>query len=106
MAGDGAGAQLSLHQPLRFLILAMLVLVLASALGLTLGCSVGQTQIGLLFTLVLGPMIFFGCVYYPWSALAPQFPHLSGGVVLAALLGFDALFLVAGLSRFRAKAVS
>ena len=128
----GRGAQLSLHQPFRFLFLAMLVSFLASALGLTLGCSVGQTQIGLLFSLVLGPMIFFGCVYYPWSALqgfpifqkavlinpvtyasegfrgalAPQFPHLSGMVVLAALLSFDLLFLLAGLSRFRAKAVS
>ena len=55
---------------------------------------------------LLAPMIFFGCVYYPWSALAPQFPHLSGRIVLAALLGFDALLLVAGLSRFRAKVVS
>ena len=37
--------------------------------GLALGCSVEQTHIGLMFTLVVAPMIFFGCTYYPWSAL-------------------------------------
>jgi ABC-2 type transport system permease protein len=98
---------------------------------LTLGCSIGQRQIGLMFSLVLAPMIFFGCTYYPWSALAkfptlqrvvlinpivyaseglrgalvPQFPHLSVSAVCAALLGFDAIFLYLGLRQFRRKAI-
>lgn len=128
----GRGVGLSFDQPLQFLGLALLVSFLASAIGLTLGCSVGQTQIGLMFSLVLAPMIFFGCTYYPWSALAgfpimqkvvlvnplvyasegfratlvPQYPHLSSAAILAALLAFDTAFLVLGLRQFRRKAVS
>jgi ABC-2 type transport system permease protein len=77
-------------------------------------------------------MIFFGCTYYPWSALAhfpilqkvvlinplvyaseglrgtlvPQSPHLPIVAVLIALTVFDALFLTAGLRQFHRKAVS
>jgi hypothetical protein len=29
--------------------------------GLVLGCSVGQAQVGLMFSLVVAPMIFFSC---------------------------------------------
>lgn len=127
----GPGAELSFHDPLRFFALALMVSCLASAIGLTLGCSVGQTQIGLMFSLVLAPMIFFGCTYYPWSALekfpamqkavlinplvyasegfrsalVPQFPHLSTAYVFGALVAFDALFLSLGLRQFRKKAV-
>ena len=89
-------------------------------------------QIGLMFSMVLTPMIFFGCTYYPWSALAnfpilqkfvlvnplvyaseglratlvPQFPHLSLPLILAALTLFDVLLLVVGLRQFHKKAVS
>ena len=48
-----------------FAVVVFLVALLSAAGGLTLGCSVGQTQIGLLFSLVLAPMIMFGCTYYP-----------------------------------------
>jgi ABC-2 type transport system permease protein len=100
--------------------------------GLALGCSISQTHIGLMFSMVLTPMIFFGCTYYPWSALdhfpilqkivlvnplvyaseglrgtlVPQFPHIPGLVVLVALTLFDALFLAVGLRQFHRKAVS
>src|SRR5438093_7903458 len=65
----GSGVALDFGQPARFALMAVLVSCLASAIGLTLGCTVGQTQIGLMFSLVLAPMIMFGCTYYPWSAL-------------------------------------
>jgi ABC-2 type transport system permease protein len=51
----------------------ILVLVLASltagALGLTIGTSVEPRQIGLIFSIVVIPITFLGCVYYPWAAL-------------------------------------
>jgi ABC-2 type transport system permease protein len=51
------------------------VLVLASlvsgALGLTIGTSVRPQQIGLVFGVVVVPITFLGCVYYPWAALWP-----------------------------------
>src|SRR6202000_3116331 len=50
------------------------VLVLASltsgALGLTIGTSVKPQQIGLIFGVVVMPITFLGCVYYPWAALS------------------------------------
>ncbi len=127
----GSGLELSLSRPLTFALLALLVALLSSAGGLTLGCSVGQTQIGLMFSIVLAPMIFFGCTYYPWSALAsfpilqkavlinplvyaseglratlvPQFPHLSLAAVIGVLAAMDIALLAAGLNRFYKKAV-
>jgi ABC-2 type transport system permease protein len=47
-------------------ILASLV---AGALGLTIGTSVQPKQIGLIFGVVVVPITFLGCVYYPWAAL-------------------------------------
>jgi len=114
------------------LALAFLVAALSSTLGLALGCTVGQQHIGLMFSLVLAPMIFFGCTYYPWqalsafpivkrlvlanplvyasegfrSALVPQFPHLSRTVVLTMLVLFNAGFMAFGLRQFRRKALT
>lgn len=127
----GRGVALSLPHPFAFAVLCVAVALLSSAIGLTLGCSVGQTQIGLMFSLVLAPMIFFGCTYYPWnalekfpilqkavlvnpmvyaseglrSALVPQFPHLSPGVIAGGLLFFNVLFVALGIRQFRRKAV-
>lgn len=127
----GKGVDLRLPHPILFASLCLLIAFLSSAIGLTLGTSIGQTQIGLMFSLVLAPMIFFGCTYYPWSALAkfpilqkavlinpvvyaseglrsalvPQFPHLPVAAILAALLLFDVALLAAGLRQFRRKAV-
>jgi ABC-2 type transport system permease protein len=104
----------------------------ASCGGLALGCSINQQHIGLMFSLVMTPMIFFGCTYYPWSALdkfpimqklvlinplvyasegmratlVPQFQHLSITAVILALLFFDVLLLVVGLRQFESKSVT
>jgi ABC-2 type transport system permease protein len=126
------GVTLSTDHILMFCTLAGLVALLASTLGLALGCSVGQQQIGLMFSMVLAPMIFFGCTYYPWQALAsfpilkrvvlvnplvyasegfrsalvPQFPHLPQAAILAGLVTFNTAFLLIGLRQFRKKAVT
>ncbi len=61
------------------------VLVLASwaagALGLTIGTAVQPAQIGLIFGVVVMPITFLGCVYYPWAALGPLH-WLQRGVLL------------------------
>jgi ABC-2 type transport system permease protein len=85
-----------------------------------------------MFSMVLTPMIFFGCTYYPWSALGhfpilqkvvlinplvyaseglrgtlvPQFPHLPVLAVVVVLAAFDLMFLAVGLRQFHGKAVS
>jgi hypothetical protein len=40
------------------------------------------------------------------GTLAPQFPHLPTGAVIAALAAIDGLLLLLGLRQFRRKAVS
>jgi ABC-2 type transport system permease protein len=128
----GSGVELRLDQVWLFALIALLVAGFAAVTGLTLGSTVNQTQIGLMFTVVVAPLIFFGCVYYPWSALAefpilqkfvllnplvyaseglrgvltPQFPHMSLAAVIGALLVFDLALLFLGLKQFRSKAVS
>jgi len=126
------GVELNLSSPLSFAGVTVLVALFSACGGLALGCSINQAHIGLMFSMVLTPMIFFGCTYYPWSALShfpilqkivlvnplvyaseglrgtlvPQFPHLPVIAVLVVLTIFDALFLAIGLRQFRGKAVS
>jgi len=117
---------------LALVAIAVLVALFSAAGGLTLGCSVGQTQIGLMFSIVLVPMLMFGCAYYPWSALAafpvlqklvlvnplvyaseglrgtlvPQYPHLGTITVITVLGAIDAVLVIAGLNRFQNKSVT
>jgi ABC-2 type transport system permease protein len=126
------GVDISIHAPLEFIVIILLVATFSACGGLALGCSINQQHIGLMFGMVITPMIFFGCAYYPWSALnnfpvlqkivlinplvyaseglratlVPQFPHLSGVAVLAMLVFFDVLLLVVGLRQFGKKAIS
>ena len=128
----GSGTNIHLGRPLEFVVVGTLVALFSASGGLMLGCSIGQTQIGLMFSLVIAPMMMFGCAYYPWSALsafpilqyavlinplvyaseglrgalAPQFPHIDTILVIAALVIIDSALLYAGLKKFQSKAVS
>jgi ABC-2 type transport system permease protein len=126
------GLEIHVPNPMLFVCMTLLVAGFSACGGLALGCSVDQQHIGLMFSMVMTPMIFFGCTYYPWSSLAkfpilqkivlinplayaseglratlvPQFPHLSLPLILVALSTFDILLLVVGLRQFRKKAIS
>ena len=126
------GVEINIGSPLTFALIIVLVAGFSSCGGLALGCSMNQQHIGLMFSMVMTPMIFFGCTYYPWSALdkfpimqrlvlinplvyasegmratlVPQFPHLSITAVIVALLFFDVLLLVVGLRQFENKSVT
>lgn len=126
------GVELNIQNPPTFAAVALLVALFSSCGGLALGCSVNQSHIGLMFSMVLTPMIFFGCTYYPWSALknfpilqkavlmnplvyaseglratlVPQFSHLPLAAVLTGLVIFDLLLLAIGLRQFRSKAIN
>jgi ABC-2 type transport system permease protein len=127
----GSGVDINLHQPFQFAAMCFLVALFAGAGGLALGCSIGQTQVGLMFSLVLAPMIMFGCAYYPWAslkafpglqyavlinplvyanegmrgALAPMVEHMNVYIVMATLAVIDLFLLVVGLKRFYGKAI-
>ncbi len=128
----GSGVKLSLPNPALFALVALLVALVSASGGLVLGCTIGQTQIGLMFSLVLAPLIFFGCAYYPWATLqpfpilqkivlanplvyasegfratlVPDLPHLSLPVVVSALIAFGAGLMMLGLNRFRRKSIN
>ena len=126
------GVDISIKQPLEFITIIVLIAIFSACGGLALGCSINQQHVGLMFGMVITPMIFFGCAYYPWSALntfpilqklvlinplvyaseglraalVPQFPHLSTVAILLMLLVFDVALLWIGLRQFHKKAVS
>jgi ABC-2 type transport system permease protein len=107
------------------LVLASLV---AGALGLTIGTAVQPKQIGLIFGVVVVPITFLGCVYYPWAALnhirwlqvgvlinpivymseglrAALTPsaHMPDWMVLAMLIFFCALLTWQGIRGFKRR---
>src|SRR5260370_38203263 len=63
------GVELNVPHPLLFAVVALLVALFSATGGLALGCSMQQTHIGLMFSLIVAPMLFFGCTYYPWISL-------------------------------------
>ena len=54
-----------------FLLSVVLVMasLLAGAMGLAIGSVVSPKQIGLVFSIIVVPITFLGCVYYPWAGL-------------------------------------
>ncbi len=60
------------HQLALLILVVVLACLVAGALGLTIGTAVKPQQIGLIFGVVVIPITFLGCVYYPWAALAPH----------------------------------
>ena len=111
------------------------VMVLASlvsgALGLAIGASVQPRQIGLVFSIVVIPITFLGCVYYPWAllvhvrwlqiavlanpivymseglrtALTPGIPHMPVIAILAGLLLSLAALWAMGLRSFLRRVI-
>ncbi|HSD28269.1 MAG TPA: ABC transporter permease [Vicinamibacteria bacterium] len=103
----------------------------SAAFGLTLGTRVQPRFSGLLFAVVLGPMMLFGCAYYPWAqlsaigplrflfllnpltfmseamrlAVTPEAPHMPVPLLLAGLLGYLALFTVVGARSFERRTI-
>jgi ABC-2 type transport system permease protein len=53
-------------------LIVMLVLsaLVGSGIGLLMGTMVKPEYIALMFSLILTPLLFTGCTYYPWSALS------------------------------------
>jgi ABC-2 type transport system permease protein len=105
--------------------------VLSAAFGLTLGTRVQPRFSGLLFAVVLGPLMLFGCAYYPWTALSvlgpvqyvfllnplvfmseamrlsvtPDVPHMPVPLLITGLVGFSALFLFSGARAFERRTI-
>ena len=58
-----------IHNWFLFILVLVMSSLLAGALGLTIGSSVSPRNIGLVFSIIVVPITFLGCVYYPWAYL-------------------------------------
>ncbi|MEN3331741.1 MAG: type transport system permease protein [Blastocatellia bacterium] len=127
----GSAFQISLERWWLLVIVAVLGSLCGAALGLVMGTSVQPAQIGLIFTVVLTPMLFTGCIYFPWAmlgnvrwfqvitcinpityasegfraALVPAMPHMSIWLIILGQLVFLLLFGYFGLRGFLRKAI-
>ncbi len=105
--------------------------LLSASFGLNLGTRVEPRFSGLLFAVVLGPMMLFGCAYYPWMSLqvlgplqwlfllnplvfmseamrlavTPEIPHMPLALILAGLLLFTLVLALAGARSFERRTI-
>lgn len=98
----------------------------SGALGLFLGSAIKPEQIGVMYGILVIPLTFLGCVYFPWralspigwlhvavlanplvyaaeglrAALTPQVPHMAPIAFLVTSAAICLLLLVGGLRLF------
>ena len=127
------GAGLGDVRPTWWLLLPLVAVcgLLSSAFGLTLGTKLQPRFASLLFAVVIGPMMLFGCAYYPWAqlsaigplqylfllnpltfvsesmrlAVTPEAPHMPLSLLGAGLVGWLALFSVLGARGFERRCI-
>jgi ABC-2 type transport system permease protein len=113
------------------IVVVVLASLLAGALGLAIGTSVQPQQIGLIFSVIVIPITFLGCVYYPWAALTrlrwlqlgvlvnpivymseglraaltPSLPHMNEALILVMLIFFLALLTWVGIRGFLRRVI-
>ena len=113
------------------IVVVALASLTAGALGLTIGTSVKPQQIGLIFGVVVIPITFLGCVYYPWAALThirwlqigvlinpivymseglraaltPALPHMSPILILSMLMASLCLLTWMGVKGFLRRVI-
>jgi ABC-2 type transport system permease protein len=115
-----------------FALVLVLASLLAGSLGLIIGSTVNPRQIGLVFSIIVVPITFLGCVYYPWAwlgkipwvqygvlfnpivymseglraAVTPGMEHMPWWAILLALVFFTAALGRWGLKGFMGRVLS
>ena len=113
------------------LLIVLLGSLAFSSLGMWLGTAIAPQQIGLMFSVIIAPMLFFGCAYYPWrgldvvpvikyavlvnpmvyvsegmrGALTPSAPHMPLYIVSLALIVVASAFWTLGMRSFYKRAI-
>jgi len=67
----GAAPVVHVYDPALFAVALVFASFLAAALGLFIGTVLDPRKVTLLFAVVVLPLTFLGCIYYPWAALTP-----------------------------------
>ena len=128
---EGEAPVVDIANPLLFVVVLVLASFLGASLGLLIGTSVAPQQVSLIFSIIVLPLTLLGCIYYPWStldpipwlkwavlvnplvymseamraALTPSMPHMNVAVVLLAMVGATALLLFQSLRKFHQRVV-
>jgi ABC-2 type transport system permease protein len=122
---------LTLAHVLPFVAVTALGALTFSAMGLLMGTAIAPQQIGLMFSIIVAPMLMFGCAYYPWrgldrvpvikylvlvnplvylaegmrGAITPEVPHMSLVASMSALVVTAGVFWFWGRRTFLKKAL-
>jgi ABC-2 type transport system permease protein len=68
---EGAAPVVYIHDPLLFAFALIFCCFLAASMGLFIGTVLDPRKVTLLFAVVVLPLTFLGCIYYPWADLTP-----------------------------------
>jgi ABC-2 type transport system permease protein len=105
--------------------------LLSASFGLALGSNFQPRFSGLLFAVVIGPLMLFGCAYYPWVrldtlgavrylfllnplvfmsesmrfAVTPDIPHMPMPLLLAGLFTYLGVFTWIGAKSFERRTI-
>lgn len=118
-------------QWLLLLTITPLTCIMCGALGLMFGTVFNPRTIPMLFGVVVLPITFLGCIYYPWAALAPikwlqigvlanplvyvtegfraaltDSPTMSLWVIYPMLIALTVLFTAIALRNFRRRVIA
>ena len=114
-----------------FVVVLVLAAAMGSSLGLLIGTSVAPQQVPLVFSVIVLPITMLGCIYYPWAALdsipwlqyavlvnplvymseamrmavTPDLPHMNGPAVFGAMIAAVLLMGTLSLRSFRTRVV-
>ncbi|MGZ4316183.1 MAG: ABC transporter permease, partial [Gaiellaceae bacterium] len=67
----GEAPTVHVHDPVLFAFALIFACFLAASMGLFIGTVLDPRKVTLLFAVVVLPLTFLGCIYYPWAALTP-----------------------------------
>jgi len=122
------------HLDIHWLVLVTLLplaCLMSSALGLTFGTMFDPRTVPMLFGVIVIPITFLGCIYYPWKALAAirwlqilslanplvyisegfraaltDIPHMTLLAIYPVMIGFTALLTWKGISGFKKSVIA
>ena len=117
--------------PVNLVAIVVLACFVSGSLGLAIGTAFNPRQVPLIFSVIVIPITFLGCVYYPWAsldkvrwlqvvvlmnplvyvseglrgALTPQFGHMHWMAVYGGILVSLIIFYMLGLRGFVRRVV-
>ena len=129
----GEAPSVHVHDPALFaFVLCSSPRFLAAAIGLFIGTVLDPRKVTLLFAVVVLPLTFLGCIYYPWAtltpilwlkvlvlfnpmvymseglraSLTPELPHMPVWAFMLALVGGSIGLTIFSLRTFRGRVVT